>query len=101
MSQEESELKNQEFHLILAQAKDALVEADYDEAESKYSAALDLARRIYPMPCSETAACLVGLGDAYFAASKFEEAKLAYQESLDEFESMAGVFDIKDKITAL
>jgi tetratricopeptide (TPR) repeat protein len=101
MSQEESDLQSQEFQLILAQAKDALVEANYDEAESKYNAALEVGRRLYPMPCSETAACLVGLGDAYFGASKFDEAKFAYQESLDEFESMTSKFEFKDKITAL
>lgn len=80
--------KHEEFNLLLAQAKDALVETNFDEAESKYQAAIELARTLFSEPCAETVSCLVGLGDAYFAASKFEEAKTMYQEGLDEFDSI-------------
>ncbi|MBS1957564.1 MAG: tetratricopeptide repeat protein [Cyanobacteria bacterium SZAS-4] len=89
--QENSDQKRQEFNLLLAQAKDALVETNFDEAESKYQAALEFGRALFSEPCSETVSCLVGLGDSYFAATKFEEARAAFLEALDEFERIESV----------
>ncbi len=83
--------ERQEFNLLLAQAKDALVETNFDEAESNYRAALNLGRSLFPEPTIETVSCLIGLGDSFFGASKFEEAKAKFQEALDEFDRVQTV----------
>ncbi|HEY9677319.1 MAG TPA: tetratricopeptide repeat protein [Drouetiella sp.] len=100
MSNEQSKISDERFHELYTQAKDALVEKNYIQAETIFKAALELGRQLHPAPCLDTTACLIGLGDVYFGSSMFEPARDFYKKALSEHDKTEKS-ERKDKISPM
>lgn len=80
----------EEFHSIIAQAHDALVETNFVDAVDNYSAALVIGRRLFSQDSPEVGNCLLGLGDACRGMENFSAAEASFQEAVEAFDRSEG-----------